>query len=259
MSDAVKAIDTAINTIVRNKAHMFLMAGQSVVEWFRYAVIHQTIKMGRTLPDNKPIEQFNFVPIMRQLRMLERKMNAEKNAQLNEGKLTNVMTFGMGLASIFEQSIFAQNVNQNEEKKLPMFDFYIGSNLREEVRHENKEFINSIDIPEGLSKTIIVMDIEEKDCINIDSNHLDQWKQPFAYSIGNLNIIESNSSHYFYLGYLYLLALAWNGGMNAVDVCSKDIMIFDSINEVISYVNNSYQDFLIKPVLENPNPENMPK
>ena len=247
MSDAVKAIDTAINTIVRNKAHMFLMAGQSVVEWFRYAVVHQTIKMGRTLPDNKPIEQFNFVPIMRQFRMLERKMNAEKNAQLNEGKLTNVMTFGMGLASIFEQAVF-----HNEEKKLPMFDFYIGNNLRE-------EFINSIDIPEGMSKTIIVMDIEEKDCININSNHLDQWKQPFAYSIGNLNIIESNSSHYLYLGYLYLLALAWNGGMNVVDVCSKDIMIFDSINEVISYVNNTYQDFLIKPVLENLNPENMSK
>jgi hypothetical protein len=253
MSDAIKSIDTAINAIVRNKAHMFLMAGQSIVEWFRYAVVHQTIKMGRTLPDNKPVDQFNFVPIMRQFRMLERKMDAEKNSQLSEGKLTNVMTFGMGLASIFEQVVY-----HDEEKKLPMFDFYIGNNLREEVRHENKEFINSIDVPEGLSKTIIVMDIEEKDCTNIDSNHLEQWKQPFAYSIGNLNIIESNSSHYLYLGYLYLLALAWNGGMNVINVCSKDLLIFDSINEVISYVNNTYQDFLIKPVLENPNPDNAP-
>lgn len=255
MSDAVRSIDAAINTIVRNKAHMFLMAGQSVVEWFRYAVVHQTIKTGNMLPDNKPVDQFNFVPIMKQLRMLERKMDAEKNTQYSEGKLTNVMTFGTGLASIFEQSIFAQNVNHDEEKKLPMFDFYIGNNLREEVQHENKEFINSIDVPEGLSKTIIVMDIEEKDCINID---IDQWKQPLVYSIGNLNIIESNSSHYLYLGYLYLLALAWNGGMNITDICSKELPIFDSINEVISYVNNTYRDFLIKPVLENSNPNDAP-
>lgn len=250
MTDKVKAIDLAINTIVHNKSHMFFMCGQSVVEWFKYAMIHETIRIGHTLPNNGTIKNFNFVPMMRQLKILERKMNAEKNAKQEECKLTNVITFGMGLASIFDQSIFVQNVNPNEEKKLPIFDYYIGNNLKEEVREDNKRFMESIDVPEGVNKTIIVMNIEEKDCINIDSNHLEQWRQPFAYSIGNLNIIESNSSHYLYLGYLYLLALAWNSGMNVIEVCSKDKIIFDSVNEVITYINTHYKDFLIKPVSE---------
>lgn len=218
MADKIKNIDDAIHAIVQAKNHPFLMSGQSCVEWFRYAMFG-----GQAAPNN------NFVPIMRQLRHVERKMNAEKNAQHDEGKLTNIITFGLGLASIF-----AQNINEAEEKKLPIFDYYIGHNLKDEVHHENKNFLNTLE----QDKIIIVLDIELKDCVDINPA---EWKQPVCYSIGTLKVIEGQSSHYLYLGYLYLLALAWHAGANIVDICSVDL--------VLEYVNQNYQNILIKPAV----------
>jgi len=256
MSEKIKAIDNAIHAIVRDKNHIFLLNGQSCVEWFRYALITETLDSnGGELPENKQPNQFNFVPIMRQLRFIERKMNAEKNAQHEEKKLTNIITFGMGITSIFEQSIFEQFINHNEEKKLPIIDYYIGNNLMDEVKHENIGFVNIESANENEEKVIIVMNIDEDKCIDIGRENLDKWKQPNVYQINKLKIIECDSSHYLYLGYLYLLALAWKNGMCIPDICKNDLNIFYSVNHVIHYINENFKDYLIKPILNQENIE----
>lgn len=135
----------------------------------------------------------------------------------------------MGVCSIFDKSIFAEH--DNNEKKLPMIDYYIGNKLTLD------------EVTELENKVIVLMNIEEKDCIDLD---VSQWKQPFLYPIGNTRIIECRSSHYLYLGYMYFLAIAWQANVDVIKICS-DNTILDSIDLVLTIIGEIYQDVLIKP------------
>lgn len=222
MSHKIKIIDQAINNTVRDKNHVFLMAGQSCVEWMKYAL---------TL--DKDPEKFNFVPVMKALKFIEREFDAEKNALNEEKKLTNIVTFGMSVNSIFEQSIFAQNINPDDEKKAPVIDFFIGNKLATEI--------NDICMSSDVERTIVAMDIDEEKCVNWDSNHLDLWKLPDIRKIGKVNVLFCESSHYLYLGYMYLTALAV---MNGAEL---DNDLFTSVNNILEFIEDNYADLLIKP------------
>lgn len=213
-------INKSIQQKVKDKNHPFLMTGQSIIEWVKCALLDEKYESNT----------YNFVPEMKGFQFLERKMNAEKQLLADEKKLSNVVTFGMAAISIFEKSIFENN-NLSNEKKLPMYDYYIGNLLEEEVAEHIK--LNTISI---------VVDIT-----NVSSDHddLDNWKQPIFIEKENYKIIKSNSSHYLYLGYLYLVAIAWEKDFN-INLLDH-LPLETCVNLIFNFIRDKYADVLVKP------------
>ncbi len=216
----IRDINKSIHQKVSNKNHPFLMTGQSIVEWVKCSLLSEKYELNT----------YNFVPAMKSMQFLERKMNTEKQALADEQKLSNVMTFGMMAISIFEKSIF-ENSSPSNEKKLPMYNYYIGNMLEEEVAEHIK--------PNTIS---IVVDVTS---ISSDHDDLDNWKQPTFIEKEDKKIISCDSSHYLYLGYLYLVALAWEKDFNVGLL--GNLPLETCINLIFDFIKNNYSDVLVKP------------
>jgi len=139
----------------------------------------------------------------------------------------------MGVISIFERSVFSQP-DPNNEKKLPIFNYYIGNKLVDDV----KRHMDALE----LNPTSIVVDIIDFSYAHDDLNN---WKQPtFSVDAQNRKIIHANSSHYLYLGYLYLIGLAWEKDFN-VYLLGK-LPLEQCVKLLFDFIKQNYADILVK-------------
>ena len=217
-------INQSVNRIVLNKNNPFMMIGQSISEWVRQILVEDIIG----LPDEK---QYNFVPHLSKLRSIERQIDEQKQTLANESKLTNIMSFNMSVFSIFGNKPNTKP-NPDEEKEIPDVRYYIGNLIDEEIK---------TDLTDSDIQTIVAVDTDLENC-NSSHDDLNNWKQP-SFAIENgIKFIKAKSSHYIYLGYLYIIALAWQKNY---DIYLLENLTLDmSVTLLTDFVKDKYADII---------------